>query len=891
MTNKPAHTPLIPISLRRLAVGPVVTLAIVIGLRLLVPVSPLFPNPLAMLTLAVVFAAAYAGLRSGLASAALAWLYFLIGYLTSSLLPGAPDRGLAVMLSAGVTLPLVAVLTGLLHRRLEQRALETARRERQQAALLEETQAGRSQAVNALHEADARFQTLMQNLPVIAYTIGENGLGEAARISPQMQAMLGVTPGEPASTPALWKSLLHPDDRDRVLADIRRATQTGEALDNECRLVTEAGQVVWLRHRLEAQSAPDAGQRLAHGIMLDISDYKAAEQARRESEDLYQLVTWATSDAIWVRDLKADTIWWNDGMKKLFQYPAAAEPQPYAQWAEYIHPDERERVQSSVDRALSGGDHFWAKEYRLRKADGTYADVFDRGYILRDAAGQPTRAVGAMADVSERRRVERALREAEGNYRALVEQLPAVVYIATGGEYGAWRYVSPQIKELLGFTPQEWMADPSLWLHQLHPDDRQRTLDDEVRDAHRDPRTVSAIEYRMLTRDGQVIWVRDSATVLPGPPGQPPVYHGVLTDITEQKHAADALQEANQILTQWLQHSERRTMELGLLNELSSLLQNCHDINEACRSASPILRRLFGEEYLGLYTVSDGAEPPVVQPLWADRAVSALPFLPDDCWALRRNQMYIVDADHPGPLCGHLPEPPPSAYVCAPITVQGHPRALLHIRKAPPAGAGPADERNLISDSQQQLARTVSDSMGLAFANLELRNSLREQSIRDLLTGLYNRRYMEESLEREIFRAARHRRAVGIIMLDIDHFKVFNDAYGHPAGDVLLRDLGRILRQHIRGADIACRYGGEEFILILPEASLEDTRLRAEQLRSETAHVQPQFAGQTLEAVTVSIGVASYPEHGATAEDLLRAADDALYDAKRAGRNRVHLHE
>jgi diguanylate cyclase (GGDEF)-like protein len=192
-----------------------------------------------------------------------------------------------------------------------------------------------------------------------------------------------------------------------------------------------------------------------------------------------------------------------------------------------------------------------------------------------------------------------------------------------------------------------------------------------------------------------------------------------------------------------------------------------------------------------------------------------------------------------------------------------------------------------IQESHRQLARTVADSMSLALANIKLRLSLREQSIRDALTGLFNRRYMEESLDREIHRAVRHNVSVGIVMLDIDHFKRFNDTYGHPAGDVLLRELGRMLRIHIREADIACRYGGEEFTLILPEATLAVTEHRAEHIREAIKRIRVEVDGRTLPPVTVSAGVAVYPDHGLTGEDLLRAGDEALYRAKREGRDRV----
>ena len=164
---------------------------------------------------------------------------------------------------------------------------------------------------------------------------------------------------------------------------------------------------------------------------------------------------------------------------------------------------------------------------------------------------------------------------------------------------------------------------------------------------------------------------------------------------------------------------------------------------------------------------------------------------------------------------------------------------------------------------------------------------LREQSVRDHLTGLFNRRYMEETLERELLRAARRQHSLGIIMLDVDDFKCINDAGGHAAGDAILRELGNLLLGYVRGEDITCRYGGDEFIIVLPDASREVTRERAELISTYAKQFQLQIEGQTREAVTLSFGIAIFPENGSTSTAILRAVDTALYRAKREGRGRV----
>ena len=185
--------------------------------------------------------------------------------------------------------------------------------------------------------------------------------------------------------------------------------------------------------------------------------------------------------------------------------------------------------------------------------------------------------------------------------------------------------------------------------------------------------------------------------------------------------------------------------------------------------------------------------------------------------------------------------------------------------------------------SQQDLAQIAGQTLQLSLSEARLR----EQSVRDALTGLFNRRYLEETLTRELGRAQRLRHPLGIVMLDIDHFKLVNDTYGHAAGDTVLRELGNLLASQVRGSDVACRYGGEEFVLLLPEASRETTCQRAETIRAGASRIALSDQGRLIAPITLSLGVAAFPEDGTQADPLLKSADDALYRAKREGRDRV----
>ena len=221
------------------------------------------------------------------------------------------------------------------------------------------------------------------------------------------------------------------------------------------------------------------------------------------------------------------------------------------------------------------------------------------------------------------------------------------------------------------------------------------------------------------------------------------------------------------------------------------------------------------------------------------------------------------------------------AYLCMPLVAQGEAIGVFHVM------LGSTDPAQ--SESKQSLALRVSDHLGLALAKIKLQEALQHLSVRDPLTGLFNRRYLEESIERELIRAQRQGKEVGVIMVDIDHFKRFNDTFGHDGGDALLRQLGKFFQRHVRGSDIACRYGGEVFTLILPEASLKVTQQRAEKIKETVKELRVHQGQKVLDPITLSLGVALFPVHGTNPRALLQAADVALYRAKETGRDRVCL--
>jgi len=327
---------------------------------------------------------------------------------------------------------------------------------------------------------------------------------------------------------------------------------------------------------------------------------------------------------------------------------------------------------------------------------------------------------------------------------------------------------------------------------------------------------------------------------------------------------------------------EDRTRELDLLTRMAEVLQACVSEEEAYTVVGRFAGQFFPQESGSVSITSASRNLVESRAAWGQVEESCV-FKPEDCWALRRGRAHLVEDTSAGLLCQHLPSDAPSAYLCIPLVAQGESLGVLHLATS----ASRTARAEGWTESRHRLAQTIAEQLGLAVANLKLRDTLRNQSIRDPLTSLFNRRYMEETLERELRRAERGRHQVAVIMLDLDHFKEFNDTFGHEAGDVLLRDLARLLKSSMRSEDVACRYGGEEFVLILPETSPEVALRRGEQLREAVKRMYVSHRGQLIGGVSMSLGAACFPDNGSTGGALLQAADAALYAAKNSGRDRV----
>lgn len=327
---------------------------------------------------------------------------------------------------------------------------------------------------------------------------------------------------------------------------------------------------------------------------------------------------------------------------------------------------------------------------------------------------------------------------------------------------------------------------------------------------------------------------------------------------------------------------ENRSSESAALAELGELLQSSTSINEAARIFAELAGKLFPQQPGALYLMPPSRDEVVTVASWENgNNYSEAEFLPEDCWALRLSRAH-ENAPKNSVRCSHLCTESDHS-ICLPLHAFGETLGMLFI-------CDPVEgfhEGSIGAEQHRGFIDTVAEQLALALANLRMRETLRHQSIRDPLTQLYNRRYLDETFRRELHRAGRRQKTLSLLTFDIDHFKRFNDTHGHDGGDAILKAIGNCLRDFFRSEDGAFRSGGEEFVAVLPETTLDDAASRAEDLREQISRLEVQHGDIILPPVTISVGVATFPQHGETTEQLLKAADRALYRAKECGRNRV----
>jgi diguanylate cyclase (GGDEF)-like protein/PAS domain S-box-containing protein len=493
--------------------------------------------------------------------------------------------------------------------------------------------------------------------------------------------------------------------------------------------------------------------------------------------------------------------------------------------------------------------------------------------------------------------------ERELYFQTMAEAVPEIIW--TADPNGEDDYFNRKCFDYTGMTFEQLRG--TRWKEVVHPDDL-----DECSSKWQNALRVGEpydVEYRIRAKDGTYRWFLGRANPIRNSTGKIIKWFGTCTDIENQKQnqqileaqilerttqladantrlqeemlerdfARNALDQQNALMMKELEkRSERATM----LAKMGELLQSCVSREEVFAAALGFAPKIFPGIRGAVALLNGGRSSAEVIGSWSGCQLPMTEFEPTACWALRTGHPHLVSAGDNTARCAHAVGIE-NTYLCVPILAQGETLGIVHFQAS--------DETPQLDPSERSFKTTFAGQVGLSIANIRLREALRTQSVRDALTGLYNRRYLEEVLDREVRRAGRAGQSLAVLMIDLDHFKRFNDTYGHDAGDAVLREAAFFLLRNVRAEDFVCRYGGEEFVVILPTAGLDGARARAERLRSKMRELNIMYQGKSLGTVTFSVGVAAFPEHGMAPKDLMAAADAALYAAKRGGRNQVAL--
>ncbi len=467
-----------------------------------------------------------------------------------------------------------------------------------------------------------------------------------------------------------------------------------------------------------------------------------------------------------------------------------------------------------------------------------------------------------------------ALAAREANFRTIAECSPVMLWMTDGT--GKSQFFNQKWLKFTGFSGE---GDPgNVWFDALHPEERKKCLA-SFQAAFKAQRPFQ-MEYQLRRHDGEYRWILDTGEPRYDAGGSFAGYIGSSQDITERKLAETGLQHSFSEL-------DRHDRENTLLGEMNSCLQVCRTIEETYPVISLYAKRLFSDNP-GLICVINNSRSLVETIVeWGGSHDSETVFNPEDCWSLRQGKPHRVTDPQEALRCWHVKKEAANGYLCLPMTAYGETRGIIHLQFPKQNGLANGQEKGF--ETVKTLAAIFANQVALALANLKLREALQQQSVRDPLTQLFNRRYLLETMERELARAKRSQLSLGVIMIDVDHFKGYNDTYGHDAGDAVLRVFGEFLKKQTRREDIPCRYGGEEFVMVLPGIDEKNLLSRCEDIRNKTKLLLVEHRDQKLGTITISLGAALFPQHGQIPDELITAADTAMYQAKKQGRDRVVL--
>lgn len=465
------------------------------------------------------------------------------------------------------------------------------------------------------------------------------------------------------------------------------------------------------------------------------------------------------------------------------------------------------------------------------------------------------------------------LKRSEANFRNTLENAPIGMVIVS--PEGQCIHANQTLQEIIGYNDAELRSKNMLDI--TYPDDVPMTKDaiDKLikGDLH-----ISHLEKRYIRKDGRIIWAMESSSLIRNEQGQPVNFITQMKDVSDRIQNEEKMRQLNEKTMMTLNELKLLEHDENLLNKLNRSLQVCVTGKEAYPRIELIAQDLFPELSGGLsvFNKSTNEMETVIQ--WGLDQLLPKIFLPMDCFAIRETTANLIDDPQKDIPCTHYLTPPEGGYIALPLMVQHELIGVIHLL---------APKAKKLTPHQQEIATSFSNIVKLALANINLRATLSELTLHDPLTNLYNRRYLNEFLSRELIRIAREETTLYVAMMDIDNFKKFNDTYSHLAGDEVLKLIGRLLTSTFRASDLSFRFGGEEFVVVLQNITSDKAITKMDRFREQLKSTLAYYKDRPLPGVTVSIGIAEAPKNGATIEEIVKAADHALYAAKEAGKDRV----
>jgi diguanylate cyclase (GGDEF)-like protein/PAS domain S-box-containing protein len=623
------------------------------------------------------------------------------------------------------------------------------------------------------------------------------------------------------------------------------------------------------------RSLRDADGHLA-GLVIylrDITEALAAERALLAQQAKFAAAFRSSADYLSIVRLSDHRfVDVNEGFEQISGYSREeAVGRTAAELGLWVDPERREQIL----RDLARGGRVRDLATQMRRKDGAIRQVTVTAAAI-DIGGEPG-VMWTVRDVTEQRAAIEALKASETKFAAAFRSAADHMVVSRLDD-GRIVEVNEAFCRTLGRPREEVLGrtviELGVWAEPAQRAEAIRLL--------RTQGTLSNFPFRQRRYDGSVSHCLLSASLITVD-GAPCVLSTV-RDISERVAAEESARQLTKRLQVTVAALEEVNRQNAVLSEMRDLLQTCQTATEVQKVAAHFVPRLLPGTRGALYQVNDSRTALEATFAWHDDALREAVFGAEACWGLRRGRAYHVNDARHALHCDHVQTPPRGGYLCLPLVAQGEHFGLMHVQYD-----GQPEDDPLQLEQRESFLRTMTEHVALAMSNARLRENLRIQASRDPLTGLLNRRFTEEAFEREISRCRRRGKPIAVFMIDVDHFKHFNDKHGHEAGDLVLKLVADTLAKGVRLEDVVCRYGGEEFLALLPEADETAALECAERMRGRVAELMPSFRGAPLGAVTISIGVAMFPAQGENPEALLRRADEALYEAKRGGRNRVVL--